>query len=98
MAATSPPPTLRTPNNIEVLLHYYYSPDPHPQHTALAVEEAITVLLGYGCLQPENTPRVYKVTPLGAAWIQLLCATPIPRVAYVDAAGKVIDDGYAEAR
>ena len=36
------------------------------------------------------TPTSYKTTALGAAWIEALCRVLMPRLAYLDEAGRVL--------
>lgn len=81
--------TIRTPNNIEVLLHYYRCPCPHPRVNAPAVQQVIQEFLEMGVLQFVNVD-VYRTTELGDAWVQALCNTPPPRTVFVDAAGNVL--------
>lgn len=70
--------TLQTPNNIEVLLHCHCSYELHPRIHAPAVKEAITKLWNAGAITTTTTYNVYSTTPLGNAWVRLLCETPAP--------------------
>lgn len=83
---------LKSPSNIEILLHCHTSPIPHPRVSAPAVREGLLELQKAGVIEPEGDSNhyVYRTTSLGAAWVKLLCTTPIPKVAYVDEQDRVI--------
>jgi hypothetical protein len=78
-----------SPNNIEVLLHYYRTLHPHPRIDAPAVKEATDMLFEHGCITPEDTGG-YTTTAKGAAWVQALCNVECPREAYVDQNGNIL--------
>ena len=42
-----------------------------------------------GVIEPTDE-GCYVTTPLGAAWCKAICAVPMPKQAFVDANGKVI--------
>lgn len=62
-----------TPNEIEVLIHYYTSPGPPPRVEAPAVLDAIRRLRAHGLL--DNGGRV---TERGEAHVKQLCSLPFP--------------------
>ncbi len=80
---------IKTPNNIEVLLHCYVSPNPHPRVRAASVQESLNAFLEIGAIEPSGG-ETYRTTPLGDAWVKALCNVPIPRAAFVDESGKIL--------
>lgn len=79
-----------TPNDIEVLIHCYVTPAPHPRRSAPAVHDAIDMLLREGLIY-ETNEGCYGTTERGAAHITQLCDTPFPKQVWVDEHGRVID-------
>jgi hypothetical protein len=80
-----------TPNLIEVMIHCYVSPEPHPRYDTPAVSGAIRILLEHSLVQPKvGCANVFMATSRGTAWIEMLLATPLPHLAWVDASGRVI--------
>jgi hypothetical protein len=81
-----------TPNGIQILLHCYYSPTPHPRLHAPAVKEEIQSFLTNGLIESDlDNPGVYRCTPRGAAHVSQLCSLPWPTQAWIGADGKVIE-------
>lgn len=69
----------RTPNLLEVLLHYHVSPDPHPRIDAPAVQGAIDAMLHEGILQSDlSRDSQYALTERGEVWLKMLLDTPLP--------------------
>jgi hypothetical protein len=66
-----------SPSNIEVMLHCYYSPEPHPRRQAPAVQQAYRHFLEEGLIVPDGEGH-FKTTPKGSAWVEMICATPYP--------------------
>lgn len=85
--------TIYSPNNIEVLLHYFLDPAAHPRIEAPAVRDATNMLLREGCIErwPEGAIARYRTTPLGAAWVKALCNAELPRAVYIDAQGNILE-------
>ena len=80
-----------TPNNIDVLLHYHCCMNKHPRHDAIVVQETIEALLSLKVIEPYNDKDgCYLTTDLGKAWVQALCNTELPTVAYLDKNGEVL--------
>ena len=77
---------MTTPNDIDVMLHYYASPTIHPRADAPAVREATEMFVREGLLEPEGSHH-YNATDKGAAWISMLLRVPFPRVAWADDSG-----------
>jgi hypothetical protein len=76
-----------TPSGIEVALWHYCRCEPHLRLHAGAVIEAIDDMIELGMLEkapfdPQGTG--YHMTEKGKAWIELLCATPMPKRIWID--------------
>ena len=80
-----------TPSAVEVLMHYHYSPEPHPRHLAPAVRDARNAFLKMGVIQPIKIKQsqvipvepypgcmLFHTTDKGKRWIEAICATPCP--------------------
>ena len=78
---------LFTPVEIEVLRHYYYSPDPHPRHHTPAVSDAINKFRRNDIFTDQVHPNL---TDRGVAWLKLILNTPYPKKAYTDQYGNLI--------
>lgn len=74
-----------TPNDLEVLIHCYVSPERHPRIDAPAVREAIKKFIRDGIIDERH-----RTTEKGEAWLELILRVPYPKKAYVDEEGKVI--------
>lgn len=81
-----------TPNTIEILLHYYVSPDPHPRIGAPAVNDDIQMLVSVGLISLLHG-KVYQTTDRGEAHIKQLCNLPFPKRAWIGSNNEVIDIG-----
>ena len=77
-----------TPNDIEILIHYHVSPEPHPRITAPAVESATLMLEENGLIQ--RIDGIYRTTERGRAHVEQLCNLDFPRAAWVGANGEVL--------
>lgn len=77
-----------TPNDIDVLLHYYTSPEPHEQVNAPSVREAIASFVEreiFVCRPVVNAyGNSYEVTEKGRKLVVMLCATPDPVHKWLD--------------
>ena len=82
-----------TPNSIEILLHCYVSPSPHPRENASEVSVAFSQLEAEGLITFDDGGGYWKTTQRGAAHVQQLCALPFPEMAWVNSCGEVIKDG-----
>ena len=84
--------TIRTPNNIDILLHFHCSPTKHERREAPAVIEGIQILLEAGALEPDANRGEghFRTTPKGRAWVESLCNVEEPRAAWVDAHGTIL--------
>lgn len=91
---------MESPSNIEVMLHFHCSPEPHPRAEALAVAEAIVRFMNEGLLQ-HRTGRLtgessagFRLEPTarGRAWVQMICSTPMPVMAWKNpVTGEVVE-------
>lgn len=73
-------PTIRTPSNLEVLIHCYVSPEPHPRRDAPAVKEALYYLHANGLI--DQALGLPKVTDKGKFYIKHLLSQPFPVESY----------------
>lgn len=74
-----------TPNDIEILLHYYCINAPHERENAPAAKETIRAFLKDGILVKSNTNvSGYTVTIKGEAWIEAILSVPYPTLAYIN--------------
>lgn len=81
-----------TPNAIEILLHCYLTPMPHPRRDAPAVQEAIEAFLVEGLIEAEpGSPGGYRTTDRGTAHVKQLCNLPLPEQGWIGANGMAID-------
>lgn len=87
--------TLNSPKEIEVLIHYHCCPEPHPQADAPAVKRAVEKLLACKALEPvavpPDNPQYYRTTELGSAWVEALKRVPVPKIAYIDGSGNILE-------
>lgn len=71
--------SLRTANNLEVLIHCYVSPEIHPRFTAPAVQAAIQELKEAGLIYRRGVPeQVYGTTKKGGFLLDYLLSVPLP--------------------
>lgn len=66
-----------SPSNLEVLLHCFYSPAPHPRFNAPAIKEGVEYLLKNGMIF-HHQGDVYRSTEKGDAFINHLMSIPFP--------------------
>ena len=79
-----------TPSTIEVLIHCYVSPVPHPRITAPAVVEGLEELHMLGLIEPSKVEGAYVTTARGVAHIEQVCRLTLPIQAWIGADGEVI--------
>jgi len=86
-----------TPNHLDVLLHYNCTPARHEREDAPAVQEAIELFIADGILDCIPASKSgYRVTEKGHAWLCAILSVPYPTQAWLDAAGNVIKDPWAQ--
>lgn len=72
-----------SPSNLELLLHCYYSLEPHPRYDAPAIVEGTEFLLRNEMIEersfePRTMQTTYIATDKGVAYIKHLMQTPFP--------------------
>lgn len=72
-----------TANHLEVIFHYYISPEPHPRKHVSVIQEIQQFYVKQEILEPDDTGRLF-VTNRGKAWIDMLLSTPFPVQVWVD--------------
>ncbi len=84
---------MSTPNDIEVMIHYYGSRSVHPRIDAPAVREAINRFVAAGLLVPfVDAADVYDATEGGKMYIEELCQVPLPKLKWVK--GEKVDNPF----
>lgn len=73
-----------TPNDIEILLHYYTTPEPHERVSAPAVIKAIKNFRQRGILEDSDNPSGLRVSEKGEKLVEMLCETPDPINVWID--------------
>lgn len=74
-----------TPNHLEVLIHHHVSPTPHPRGHAPAVAGAQRFFVDNGIIEKgDDQEGVFRTTPKGEAWLQMILSTPWPVRRFVD--------------
>jgi hypothetical protein len=79
-----------SPSDIEILIHCYCVPTPHPRLDAPAVQETIKMFLDQGIIEEWDERHVYHTTPKGSAWMNAICNTPLPVSHWLDDKGNVV--------
>lgn len=82
--------TLRCPAHVELLMHYYCSPEPHERADSDMVKTFTAQLLIEKAIEWDEKINSYRTTARGEAWVKLICNTPIPTPAFIDQHGNVI--------
>ncbi len=69
-----------TPLEVEILLHYYYSPHDYENLDAPAIKEAMEKFCKAGILTEwiNRTPRFYKNDEALELYIKAICSVPLP--------------------
>jgi hypothetical protein len=78
------------PLHVEILVHACCRADVFPRRGAPAVEIAIDDLVKEGAIERRTEANMICATPMGQAWLSLICRTPAPKQAWVDGEGRVI--------
>jgi DNA-binding PadR family transcriptional regulator len=80
-----------TPNDIEILIHYYVSPNPHPRIDAGAVKQAVQAFVKDGIfIEADGDKSGYSVTDKGKAWLATILNVPYPKKIWVDGRGNKV--------
>jgi hypothetical protein len=72
-----------SPGLIEIVLHYHCCPEPHPRADAPYVLDSTAELLTAGLIE-RDARGIMRTTERGSAWVEMLCATPLPEHRWVD--------------
>jgi hypothetical protein len=67
-----------TPNNLDILMHFYTSGSPHPRRDAPAVKEGIDYLMRTGMLQSTTEADVWAVTEKALVYIDYIMKVSFP--------------------
>lgn len=79
-----------TPNDLDVLIHYYTTPGHHPRLWAPGVWDAVNKFIRDGVLVNPSGEAVQLdacglvVSEMGVAWLKLMLNTPYPIQKWVD--------------
>lgn len=83
-----------TPLHIELMIHYRCSAARFARPEAPAVIDYTQELIAHGLvepvLEPRQYPHDYRATEKGEAFLEMICRTPLPRLAWVTPAGDVV--------
>ncbi len=77
-----------SPSNLELLLHCYYSPEPHPRINFPAIQEGISFLHRHGMIRvasydPDQRCEIWDATEKGIAYIDHLMTVPFPEQLWI---------------
>jgi hypothetical protein len=78
------------PLSVTILVHACCRADMFPHRGAPAVEIAVQDLVDQGAIEHGTQTNMLRATPMGQAWLNLICRTPAPKQAWVDGEGRVI--------
>ncbi len=81
---------MTTPNDINVLMHYYACPESHPRAGSVAVRGSVDLFIQDEILT-SNDDNEIRVTDKGRAWIEIILRTPYPNQVWIDENGNKID-------
>lgn len=81
---------MSTPNDIEILIHCYTCPAPHPRIEAGAVQETIKRFVSDGIIE-QCGEEFYHTTEKGKAWLESILQVPYPTRAWVDKDNNIIE-------
>lgn len=90
------PEIIYCPFNVDILMWYHSRCEPHPRIDIPAVISFTNELLRLGIIEPckmatdVDGTNIYQTTPIGSAWVKAICNVPMPKTAFVDEQGRVI--------
>lgn len=82
--------TIFSPARIRILLHCHTIPDPLPNWDSPMVAGVLNEFKKSGVIE-QTTHNCYVTTPLGRAWVNALFRVEMPRPAFIDEQGRVLD-------
>lgn len=75
--------TIFSPARLEILLHFRYSPKPHPWQERIA--DTLREFIDEGLLQEGSQfDANYSLTPMGEKYIDMILETPYPVPRWID--------------
>ena len=88
--------TTLSPYELDILMTLYTQPHLYEAKEEGGAEgmqvKTVRKFMEMGITEPSMSGGLCKLNDLGMAWIQTILNTPIPAIAYLDAAGKVIGE------
>lgn len=77
------------PIDLDFFLHCHYACDPHPRKNAPAYQEAARALFMKGLIVADHsTGNNYATTERGQKWLEMILATPLPELRWIDPRGE----------
>jgi hypothetical protein len=73
-----------TPLAIEMILHFHITREPYPNSHCGPQQEILKEFLDRGLIEFPLDIGQYRTTEKGAAWVEMICATPYPVIRFVD--------------
>jgi hypothetical protein len=70
---------IKSPSNLEFLLHCFYSSEIHERIHAPAIQEGIKYLLAHDMIVNSDQSNIYRCTEKGDFYIKYLICVPFPR-------------------
>lgn len=85
--------TKLSPLQIEILLHHHTSPTAFLPDSSAYLDERNDFIRN-GCLVAVemNGEIIFQTTPKGAAWVEALRRVQMPREAFIDEHGNILDE------
>jgi hypothetical protein len=87
--------TIGTPYRATILIHCYTGRDRPFDPQGPAFKHEIETLLSLGVIRRTDHTKIaddcYETTALGDAWVKAMCGTLLPKAAYLDEMGRVIE-------
>ena len=79
-----------TPNDLEILIHYYVSIVPHPRLNTPEIQHSIEKFVSDGIFKLYVIGNKTRITEKGKAWLKTILSVPYPQKVWVDENGNVI--------
>jgi hypothetical protein len=86
-----------TPLHIELMIHYRCSACRFPRSDAPAVIDYTEQLKSHGLIRETTDDETgdYRATEKGEAFLELVCRTPLPQMAWVTPSGELIQRAFS---
>lgn len=88
------PREIYSPLRVRLLLHCAVSPNQPVENFGMeAIGEDLADLVQLGAIEEHGSDRkgLYRATPLGMAWATAICNVKIPRMVFLDEAGRELE-------